>query len=101
MGAGLERDLAVRQISIPKTQPNLRMQQANQKILAASLAYIQSNQQEVLATLKHDPVEQLQSGATTAQATTQHLHQALLPFPHDSTYLDIFNQNRNGQANSD
>ena len=101
MGAGLERDLAVRQISIPKTQPNLRMQQANQKILAASLAYIQSNQPEVLATLKSDQVEQVQSGSTTAQAMTQYLHQALNEFPDDSTYLDIFKQNRNGQGNSD
>ena len=101
MGAGLERDLAVRQISIPKTQPNLRMQQANQKILAASLAYIQSNQPEVLATLKSDQVEQVQSGSTTAQAMTQYLHQALNEFPDDSTYLDIFKQNRNGQGNND
>ena len=101
MGAGLERDLAVRQISIPKTQPNLRMQQANQKILAASLAYIQSNQPEVLATLKSDQVEQVQSGSTTAQAMTQYLHQALNEFPDDSTYLDIFKQNRNGKGNSD
>ncbi len=102
MGAGLERDLAVRQVAVPKHQPNLRVQQASQKVLAASIAYIQSNQPEVLAALKNAPATSDNAAAntqTTAQAMTQYLHQALNEFPNDSTYLDIFKQNRSQQTN--
>ncbi len=101
MGAGLERDLAVRQVVVPKHQPNLRVQQASQKVLAASIAYIQSNQPEVLSTLKDAPATSDNAAAntkTTAQAMTQYLHQALNEFPNDSTYLDIFKQNRSQQT---
>ena len=101
MGAGLERDLAVRQVAVPKHQPNLRVQQASQKVLAASIAYIQSNQPEVLSTLKDAPATSDNAAAntkTTAQAMTQYLHQALNEFPNDSTYLDIFKQNRSQQT---
>ena len=49
MGAGLERDLAVRQITVPKHAPNSRVQAASDKVLQASIEYIKSNQPEALA----------------------------------------------------
>ena len=49
MGAGLERDLAVRQITVPKHAPNSRVQAASDKVLQASIEYIKSNQLEALA----------------------------------------------------
>ena len=49
MGAGLERDLAVRQINVPKNQPNSRIQQASSRVLSASIEYVKSNQPEALA----------------------------------------------------
>lgn len=97
MGAGLERDLAVRQISVPKQQPNLRTQQAASKVLAASIAYVQSNQPDVLKTLESDEPEAVKPGSTTAQVMTRYLRQALNEFPDESTYLDIFKQNRSHQ----
>lgn len=96
MGAGLERDLAVRHVAIPKNPPNLRTQQATNKILAASIAYIQSNQPEVLEELSKISPKENESAPqnTTAQVMTRYLKQALSEFPEDSTYLDIFKQGK-------
>lgn len=97
MGAGLERDLAVRQISVPKKPLAMRAQQAATKVLSASIAYVQSNQPEVLSSLESDEPEVVKPGTTTAQVMTRYLRQALNEFPDDSTYLDIFKQNRSHQ----
>lgn len=97
MGAGLERDLAVRQISVPKKPLAMRAQQAASKVLSASIAYVQSNQPEVLSSLESDEPEVVKPGTTTAQVMTRYLRQALNEFPDDSTYLDIFKQNRSHQ----
>lgn len=97
MGAGLERDLAVRQISVPKKPLTMRSQQAASKVLSASIAYVQSNQPEVLSSLESDEPEVVKPGTTTAQVMTRYLRQALNEFPDDSTYLDIFKQNRSHQ----
>lgn len=97
MGAGLERDLAVRQISVPKKPLTMRSQQAASKVLSASIAYVQSNQPEVLSSLESDEPEIVKPGTTTAQVMTRYLRQALNEFPDDSTYLDIFKQNRSHQ----
>ncbi|MCR5536203.1 MAG: flagellar hook-length control protein FliK [Succinivibrio sp.] len=100
MGAGLERDLAVRSVFVPKTPLNSRSQQATSSVLSSSIAYIESNQPEVLRNLKPEETQIKErqqtdaSAATTPQAMTRYLRQALNEFPDDSTYLDIFKQNR-------
>ncbi|HIV54496.1 MAG TPA: hypothetical protein H9898_01750, partial [Candidatus Anaerobiospirillum stercoravium] len=103
MGAGLERDLAMRQISVPQHQVSPRMQQANAKVLAASINYIKQNQPEVLDQLTKQPQPEPKPSAQSQQQPT---HQ---PAPHQpapqqaqstisdaelegKTYLDIFKQ---------
>lgn len=96
MGAGLQRDLAIRQVFAPTEELSLRSKQATAEVLAASIAYVKSNQPEVLATLKPEQQEIVKQkpGSTTPQIMTRYLRQALDEFPDDSTYLDIFKQNK-------
>lgn len=96
MGAGLQRDLAIRQVFAPTEELSLRSKQATAEVLAASIAYVKSNQPEVLATLKpeHQEIVRPKPGSTTPQIMTRYLRQALDEFPDDSTYLDIFKQNK-------
>lgn len=96
MGAGLQRDLAIRQVFAPTEELSLRSKQATSEVLAASIAYVKSNQPEVLATLKPEQQEIVKPkpGTTTPQIMTRYLRQALDEFPDDSTYLDIFKQNK-------
>lgn len=96
MGAGLQRDLAIRQVFAPTEELSLRSKQATAEVLAASIAYVKSNQSEVLATLKPEQQEIVKQkpGSTTPQIMTRYLRQALDEFPDDSTYLDIFKQNK-------
>ena len=96
MGAGLQRDLAIRQVFAPTEELSLRSKQATAEVLSASIAYVKSNQPEVLATLKpeHQEIVKPKPGSTTPQVMTRYLRQALDEFPEDSTYLDIFKQNK-------
>ena len=96
MGAGLQRDLAIRQVFAPTEELSLRSKQATAEVLAASIAYVKSNQPEVLTTLKPEQQEIVKPkpGSTTPQIMTRYLRQALDEFPDDSTYLDIFKQNK-------
>lgn len=66
MGAGLERDLAVRQVNVPKNQPNARVQQASAKVLSASIDYVKSNQPEAIA--KQNAADAANSAKGNAQA---------------------------------
>lgn len=96
MGAGLQRDLAIRQVFAPTEELSLRSKQATAEVLAASIAYVKSNQPEVLTTLKPEQQEIVKPkpGSTTPQIMARYLRQALDEFPDDSTYLDIFKQNK-------
>ena len=96
MGAGLQRDLAIRQVFAPTEELSLRSKQATAEVLAASIAYVKSNQPEVLTKLKPEQQEIVKPkpGSTTPQIMTRYLRQALDEFPDDSTYLDIFKQNK-------
>ncbi len=96
MGAGLQRDLAIRQVFAPTEELSLRSKQATAEVLSASIAYVKSNQPDVLATLKPDQQEIVRAkpGSTTPQIMTRYLRQALDEFPEDSTYLDIFKQSK-------
>lgn len=96
MGAGLQRDLAIRQVFAPTEELSLRSKLATAEVLAASIAYVKSNQPEVLITLKPEQQEIVKPkpGSTTPQIMTRYLRQALDEFPDDSTYLDIFKQNK-------
>lgn len=96
MGAGLQRDLAIRQVFAPTEELSLRSKQATAEVLTASIAYVKSNQPEVLITLKPEQQEIVKPkpGSTTPQIMTRYLRQALDEFPDDSTYLDIFKQNK-------
>lgn len=104
MGAGLERDLAVKNVYLQEKALSIRQIQAVQKTLSASLAYIESNQPEVLACIK-EPIEKpkTQTKISTAQVMTRYLRRALNEFPEDSTYLDMFKQKRTeaSEAESD
>ncbi len=99
MGAGLQRDLAIRQVFAPTEELSLRSKQATAEVLSASIAYVKSNQPEVLATLKPEQQEIVKPkpGSTTPQVMTRYLRQALDEFPEDSTYLDIFKQNKKAE----
>lgn len=95
MGAGLQRDLAIRDVYAPNTELSPRSKIATNEVLSASIAYVKSNQPEVLATLKEEQVVQkTKPGSTTPQIMTRYLRQALDEFPEESTYLDIFKQNK-------
>jgi len=95
LGAGLERDLAVRGVYVPDREPSARAREATSRVLQVSIAYAQSNSPEALSELEPEakPAREV-PGATTPQIMTRYLRQALNDFPDDSTYLDIFKQNR-------
>lgn len=95
MGAGLQRDLAIREVYPPQSELSLRSKIATSDVLSASIAYVKSNQPEVLEKLEVDaPVEKPKPGTSTPQIMTRYLRKALDEFPEGSTYLDIFKQNR-------
>ena len=95
MGAGLQRDLAIREVYPPQSELSLRSKIATSDALSASIAYVKSNQPEVLEKLEADqPVEKPKPGTSTPQIMTRYLRKALDEFPEGSTYLDIFKQNR-------
>ena len=100
IGAGLERDLAMRQIFIPQDRLNSRSASAVSKSLEQSIAFIESNQKDVIARLPKNEYVQEKPGATTPQTMTRYLRKALDEFPDDSTYLDIFKQNRDRTDNA-
>ncbi|GEM_PF-838952 len=95
MGAGLQRDLAIREVYPPQSELSLRSKIATSDALSASIAYVKSNQPEVLEKIEVDaPVEKPKPGTSTPQIMTRYLRKALDEFPEGSTYLDIFKQNR-------
>ncbi len=118
IGAGLERDLSLKKVYISDSRPQGRATLASGRILNASLAYIESNQPKVLATLQESSEENTSQKASTqntqnpqdedlnlelkrskmstAQVMTEYLKKALEEFPEDSTYLDIFKKNAQG-----
>ncbi len=94
IGAGLEKDLATRHININDKKLSGHEQVATSQVLAKSLAFIQSNQKDVIEKLPKNEVIQEKPGTTTPQIMTRYLRKALDEFPEDSTYLDIFKQNK-------
>ncbi|MCR5085728.1 MAG: hypothetical protein K6A65_09550, partial [Succinivibrionaceae bacterium] len=98
LGAGLERDLAVRNIYAPKQDLSSRSRQATSRALSSTIAYVESNQPATLKSLAEASApsapERASAGSTTPQAMTHYLRAALNEFPEDHTYLDIFKQNR-------
>jgi len=96
MGAGLQRDLSIRDVFAPNSDLNLRQKQATKDALSASIAFVKSNQKEVLDSLppESDTKTQKDTTASTPQVMTRYLRKALNDFPQDSTYLDIFKQNK-------
>lgn len=96
LGAGLERDLAVRGIYVPEQELSQRSREATSRVLQVSLAFAMSNSPEVLESLPPDESEPKKEapGSTTPQIMTRYLRRALNEFPDDSTYLDIFKKNR-------
>lgn len=102
MGAGLQRDLSIRDVYAPSEELSPRSKMATADALSASIAYVKSNQPEVLATLQEEQtVDKVKPGSTTPQVMTRYLRQALDEFPKDSTYLDIFKQNKDKQVKDD
>lgn len=97
MGAGLKKDLALKHIDISNDKLSTKEQALTWNVLESSVAYIQSNQKEVLKTLEHIDSTQNKDdklGNSTAAAMTRYLRSALNEFPEDSTYLDIFKQKK-------
>lgn len=97
MGAGLKKDLALKHIDISDEKLSTKEQALTWNVLESSVAYIQSNQKEVLKTLEHIDNTQTKDdklGNSTAAAMTRYLRSALNEFPEDSTYLDIFKQKK-------
>ena len=95
MGAGLERDLAVRQISIPKNQPNSRVQQASSKVLSASIEYVKNNQPEVLAKIPPETKAESQTSSTTTIKAQEHSAPAQTK---DTTYISALKAQRHQSA---
>ena len=95
MGAGLERDLAVRQISIPKNQPNSRIQQASSKVLSASIEYVKNNQPEVLAKIPPETKTESQTSSTTTIKAQEHSAPAQTK---DTTYISALKAQRHQSA---
>ncbi|MBQ2381856.1 MAG: hypothetical protein II291_04740, partial [Succinivibrio sp.] len=102
MGAGLQRDLAIRDVYLPEEKLSLRQNQATSEALNASIAYVKSNQPEVLEKLdKVQTINKIVPGSTKPQIMTRYLRQALDEFPEDSTYLDIFKKNKENAASKE
>ena len=95
MGAGLERDLAVRQISIPKNQPNSRIQQASSKVLSASIEYVKNNQPEVLAKIPPETKAESPTSSTTTIKAQEHSAPAQTK---DTTYISALKAQRHQSA---
>ncbi len=105
MGAGLERDLAVRNVYVSGEPQSARGKQATGRVLSSSIAYIESNQPQALEKAAQSAESSSNQGtsvqqnsqqtlaATTPSVMTRYLRQALSEFPDDSTYLDIFKKN--------
>lgn len=98
IGAGLERDLALKQVYLPQKDLSTRAKAATNEVLSSSIAYIEANQEKVLATLE-DNKANIRPEPSSAAVMTHYLRKALNEFPQDSTYLDIFKQNKNHVAN--
>ena len=93
MGAGLERDLAMRQINVPHHPVNARQQQASSKVLAASINYIKQNQPEVLAKVStQEPPQQATTSPQPASSPNHERHAVTSAEIEGKTYLDIFKQ---------
>ena len=94
MGAGLERDLAMRQINVPHHPVNARQQQASSKVLAASINYIKQNQPEVLAKVStQEPPQQATATSPQPASSPNHERHAVTSAEIEGkTYLDIFKQ---------
>lgn len=99
LGAGLERDLAVRGVYVPEQELSQRSRDATSRVLQVSLAFAKSNSPEELKELpaESEPAKEA-PGSTTPQIMTRYLRQALDEFPDDSTYLDIFRKNKEAGA---
>ena len=69
IGAGLERDLSSKRIYVPQERLSPRAQMATQNVLSATIAYLESNQKEVLSTLSEE-APLAQSVATQGTAPT-------------------------------
>ena len=105
MGAGLQRDLAIRDVYAPTEDLSFRQKQATKDVISASIAFVKSNQPEVLSTITNEQPPKTNSASsgsakpnlaiTTPQVMTRYLRKALDEFPKDTTYLDIFKQNKN------
>ncbi len=99
LGAGLERDLAVRGVYVPEQELSQRSRDATSRVLQVSLAFAKSNSPEELKELPAEPEPAKEApGSTTPQIMTRYLRQALDEFPDDSTYLDIFRKNKEAGA---
>lgn len=69
IGAGLERDLSSKRIYVPQERLSARAQMATQNVLSATVAYVESNQKEVLSTLSEEvPTAQSNAQQGTAPA---------------------------------
>lgn len=102
MGAGLQRDLAIRDVYLPEEKLSLRQNQATSEALNASIAYVKSNQPEILEKLdKVQTINKIVPGSTKPQIMTRYLRQALDEFPEDSTYLDIFKKNKESASSKE
>lgn len=102
MGAGLQRDLAIRDVYLPEEKLSLRQNQATSEALNASIAYVKSNQPEILEKLdKVQTINKIVPGSTKPQIMTRYLRQALDEFPEDSTYLDIFKKNKENASSKE
>ena len=99
LGAGLERDLAVRGVYVPEQELSQRSRDATSRVLQVSLAFAKSNSPEELKEIPAEPEPVREApGSTTPQIMTRYLRQALDEFPDDSTYLDIFRKNKEAGA---
>lgn len=71
IGAGLERDLSSKRIYVPQERLSARAQMATQNVLSATVAYVESNQKEVLSTLSEEaPLAQSAATQGTAPAVS-------------------------------
>ena len=98
MGAGLERDLAVRQINIPKKDPTSRQQNASAKVLSASIEYVKNNQPEVLAKIT---TQEAKTPTPSSNLETQEGFSSSKPLEQDSTYLSALKAQRNNNHSAE
>ena len=106
MGAGLERDLAVRQINVPKNQPNSRIQQASSRVLSASIEYVKSNQPEALARSARENTETSKASSSSSRGSDNSVALTSRDNQHaakqdSATYAERLRQLRQAHANPD